>query len=60
MGLTPAEYELSDAAYATKFAARGGKVPGYGDPLLETGDDKVPYLPESVADMSTKLPVVTA
>ncbi len=60
MGLQPAEYELSDAAYGTKFASRGGKVPGYGDPFVEAGDDKVPYLPESVADMSVKLPVVTS
>ncbi|MBL8950102.1 MAG: DUF1552 domain-containing protein [Myxococcaceae bacterium] len=59
MGLTPAEYELSDAAYATKFPSRGGRVPGYGDPLVETGDNLVPYLPEVVNDMSTKLPVVT-
>jgi hypothetical protein len=59
MGLSPAEYELDDAAYTTKFAARGGKVPGYGDPFVEGGDDKVPYLPELVNDMSAKLPVVT-
>lgn len=58
MGLTPAEYELNDTAYATKFASRGGKVPGYGDPLVEPGDNMVPYLPESIADMSVKLPVI--
>jgi hypothetical protein len=60
MGLTPGEYELDDAAYGTKFPTRGGKVPGYGDPFVEGGDDKVPYLPEVVADMSTKLPVITS
>lgn len=60
MGLAPAEYELDDSAYATKFASRGGKVPGYGDPLVESGDNIVPYLPEVVNDMSTKLPVVTS
>lgn len=60
MGLAPADYELADTAYATKFASRGGKVPGYGDPYVETGDDKVPYLPELVNDMSLKLPVITS
>lgn len=59
MGLEPADYELSDAAYATKFPSRGGQVPGYGDPFIEPGDDKVPYLPQQVADLSAKLPVVT-
>lgn len=58
MGLAPADYELSDAAYATKFASRGGRVPGYGDPAIAGGDDKVPYLPQSVADMSLKLPLL--
>jgi hypothetical protein len=59
MGLEPADYELSDAAYATKFPGRGGRVPGYGDPFIEPGDDKVPYLPQQVADLSAKLPVIT-
>lgn len=59
MGLTPAEYELSDAAYATKFASRGGLVPGYGDPFIEPGDNLVPYLPEQLSDMSAKLPIIT-
>lgn len=58
MGLTAADYELDDAAYATKFPARGGKVPGYGDPFVEPGDDKVPYPPALVNDMSLKLPLV--
>lgn len=56
MGLAPADYELSDAAYTTKFASRGGRVPGYGDPFIEPGDDKVPYPPAMVAAMSDKLP----
>ncbi len=58
MGLAPADYELSDAAYATKFASRGGRVPGYGDPFIEPGDDKVPYPPQMVAEMSDKLPLL--
>ncbi|MFO0600195.1 MAG: DUF1552 domain-containing protein [Myxococcaceae bacterium] len=58
MGLSPADYELDDTAYATKFPGRGGKVPGYGDPFVEPGDDKVPYLPALVNDMSTKLPLL--
>jgi hypothetical protein len=58
MGLAPADYELSDAAYATKFPQRGGKVPGYGDPYIEPGDDKVPYLAPVLADMSQKLPLI--
>ncbi|MFZ5440180.1 MAG: DUF1552 domain-containing protein [Myxococcota bacterium] len=58
MGLSPADYELSDAAYAKKFPARGGKVPGYGDPYVEPGDDKVPYLDPLLNDMSLKLPLV--
>lgn len=60
MGLSAADYELSDAAYATKFPSRGGLVPGYGDPFIEPGDNLVPYLPEQVNDMSTKLPVITS
>ncbi|GEM_PF-2302868 len=59
MGLAPADYELSDAAYATKFPARGGKVPGYGDPYVEGGDNMVPYSPLQVSEMSEKLPVIT-
>jgi hypothetical protein len=58
MGLAPGDYELNDTAYATKFASRGGKVPGYGDPLVEPGDDKVPYPPALVNDMSAKLPLL--
>ena len=58
MGLSPADYELSDAAYATKFASRGGKVPGYGDPFIEPGDNKVPYSPLAVSEMSDKLPLL--
>lgn len=58
MGLSPADYELADTAYSTKFASRGGRVPGYGDPAIAPGDDKVPYLPQSVADMSLKLPLL--
>jgi hypothetical protein len=34
-------------------------VPGYGDPFVEGGDDRVPYLPAQIADMSAKLPIVT-
>jgi hypothetical protein len=59
MGLTTNEYELSDAAYGTKFPSRAGKVPGYGDPALGLNDNKVPYLPQQIADMSVKLPIVT-
>jgi hypothetical protein len=59
MGLDATDYELSDAAYATKFPGRGGRVPGYGDPFVEGGDDRVPYLPAQIADMSAKLPIVT-
>lgn len=59
MGLAPADYELSDAAYATKFPARGNKVPGYGDPYVEGGDNLVPYSPLQVSEMSQKLPVIT-
>jgi hypothetical protein len=59
MGLAPADYELADQAYGTRFPQRGGRVPGYGDPFIEPGDDRVPYLPEQLADMSAKLPVVT-
>lgn len=58
MGLAPADYELSDAAYTTKFASRGGRVPGYGDPYIEPDDDRVPYPPQLVADMSEKLPLL--
>ncbi|MDP1829927.1 MAG: inositol monophosphatase family protein [Archangium sp.] len=58
MGLSPSDYELSDAAYSTKFASRGGRVPGYGDPFIEPGDDKVPYPPAMVAAMSEKLPLL--
>ncbi|MDP3154407.1 MAG: DUF1552 domain-containing protein [Archangium sp.] len=58
MGLAPADYELNDTAYSTKFASRGGKVPGYGDPFVEPGDDKVPYPPAMVAAMSDKLPLL--
>ncbi len=58
MGLAPSDYELNDAAYGTKFASRGGKVPGYGDPFVEPGDDKVPYPPEMVSAMSDKLPLL--
>lgn len=50
--------ELADTAYSTKFASRGGKVPGYGDPFVEPGDDKVPYPPAMVAAMSDKLPLL--
>ena len=59
MGLSPADYELSDGAYATKFATRGGRVPGYGDPFVQGGDDRVPYLPVQVNDMSAPLPIIT-
>lgn len=58
MGLAPSDYELSDAAYATKFPSRGNRVPGYGDPFIEPGDDRVPYPPAMIADMSTKLPLL--
>lgn len=58
MGLTPADYELSDAAYETKFPGRGGRVPGYGDPFIEPGDDRVPYPPAMISEMSDKLPLV--
>lgn len=58
MGLSPNDYELSDAAYATKFPSRGGRVPGYGDPFIEPGDNRVPYPPAMIADMSTKLPLL--
>lgn len=59
MGLVPADYELSDAAYATKYPARGGRVPGYGDPTISPGDDKAPYPVASLNDMSVGLPVIT-
>lgn len=59
MGLAPADYELSDAAYATKFPARAGRVPGYGDPFVQGGDDRVPYLSVQINDMSAPLPVIT-
>ena len=58
MGLRPQDYELNDTAYATSFASRGGKVPGYGDPFVEPGDDKVPYPPAMIAEMSLKLPLL--
>lgn len=58
MGLAPADYELSDARFATKFTSRGGRVPGYGDPFVEPGDDRVPYPAQMVADMSDKLPLL--
>lgn len=58
MGLQAADYELNDTAYATKFPSRGGKVPGYGDPFIEPGDDKVPYPAALVNDMSQKLPLL--
>ncbi len=58
MGLAPADYELDDAPYATKFPSRGGKVPGYGDPFVESGDDKLPYPPAMVQAMSDKLPLL--
>jgi hypothetical protein len=58
MGLAPADYELTDAAYSTRFPARGGRVPGYGDPFVEPGDDKVPYPAPMVAAMSDKLPLL--
>lgn len=60
MGLAPDDYELSDAAYATKFPARGGKVPGYGDPFYQGQyDDRVAYPAASLNDMSSKLPLIT-
>ncbi len=58
MGLAPEDYELSDAAYATSFPSRGGRVPGYGDPFIEPEDDRVPYAPQAVAEMSEKLPLL--
>ncbi len=58
MGLSPADYELSDAAYGTSFPGRGGRVPGYGDPFIEPGDDRPPYPPAMLAEMSEKLPLL--
>lgn len=58
MGLSPEDYELSDERYATKFPSRGGRVPGYGDPFIEPGDNRVPYPAQMVADMSEKLPLL--
>jgi hypothetical protein len=60
LGLAPDDYELSDAAYATKFPSRGGKVPGYGDPFYQGQyDDRVAYPAASINDMSSKLPLIT-
>lgn len=59
MGLDAADYELADTAYGTKFPTRGGKVPGYGDPHVQGTDNPVPYLAQTVNDMSLPLPVVT-
>lgn len=56
MGLSPADYELSDATYEDKFPARGGKVPGYGDPTRDTVNSVQPYGDDMLADMSLKLP----
>lgn len=60
MGLAPAEYELSDAVYGTKFPGRGGKVPGYGDPGFGiAGLNKTPFPQAELNAMSDALPVVT-
>jgi hypothetical protein len=58
MGLEKNDYELTDEKYSTKFASRGGRVPGYGDPFVEPGDDRVPYPDQMIADMSDKLPLL--
>ncbi len=58
MGLAQEDYELSDEKYSTRFPSRGGRVPGYGDPFIEPGDDRVPYPPQMIADMSDKLPLL--
>ena len=58
MGLAEADYELADTPYEVKFPSRGGKVPGYGDPHIDPGDDKVPYPAPLLADMSLKLPLI--
>lgn len=60
MGLTPAQYELSDANYTLKFPGRGGKVPGYGDPAPGYPPfNKAPFLQHQLEAMSDKLPIVT-
>jgi hypothetical protein len=60
MGLAPSDYELADAPYGTRFPARGGKVPGYGDPHVQGTDTPVPYLSHHLNDMSEPLPIITA
>lgn len=60
MGLAPDDYELADGPYGTKFPTRAGKVPGYGDPHVQTTDNPAPYLSHHVNDMSEPLPIIKA
>ncbi len=57
MGLAPADYELPDATFSTKFPSRGGKAPGYGDPAAK--GYFYTYPKHLVDDMSLPLPIVS-